>query len=122
MKLYSSKTKGFYAINLLEEYKAAGSLPDDVREVTDEEEAALRYVAPLPVDLNDAINTKIATIESSTMVPRVVRESLMRAEERAAAQDATATNTAAMILKANLDYQRVKAVDDQIKALRAQLK
>lgn len=79
----------------------------------------------LPVDIpnpNDAINARIIQIESATQVPRIVRESLMRAEERAAIQDATSTNTAAMILSANFGYQKVKSVDDQVRALRAQIK
>ena len=122
MKLYSATTRSFYLIELLADYKAAGTLPTDVRQVTADEEAALRYVPPPVFNPNDAINAQISQIESSTMVPRIVRESLMRAEERAAAQDATSTNTAVMIIAANLGYQRVKAVDDRIKALRAQLK
>ena len=80
---------------------------------------------PLPADIpnpNDAINAQIAQIESSTAVPRIVREALLRSEERAAAQDATPANTAVMILSANYGYQKVLAVDNKVRALRAQLK
>ena len=43
MKLYSESTKAFYAIEFLDDYKAAGTLPDDVKEVTDKQESALRF-------------------------------------------------------------------------------
>lgn len=80
---------------------------------------------PVPADLpnpNDAVNAQIAQIETSTQVPRIVREALLRSEERAAAQDATPTNTAVMILAANYGYQKVLAVDNKVRVLRAQLK
>ena len=81
--------------------------------------------AVLPVDApnpNDAINAQISALESNPPVPRLVREFMLRGAEKDAARDATATNTAAMILAADLAYQRVKTRDSQIAALRAQFK
>lgn len=87
------------------------------------EKAAGATVIPTDVPSpNVAILAQIAQIETSTAVPRIVREALMRMLERAATQDATPINTSEMILAANIGYGRVKAVDDQIRALRAQLK
>ena len=79
----------------------------------------------LPVDApnpNDAINAQIAILESNPAVPRLVREALLRIAEKDAARDATALNTAAIILAADSGYQRIKTRDTQIAALRAQLK
>ena len=80
----------------------------------------------IPMDIpspNIAILAQIAQIETTTAVPRIVREALMRQQERNANADAAATNTtAAVILAANAGYQRVKVVDDQVHALRSQLK
>lgn len=78
----------------------------------------------LPADVPDpkiAIQGQIATIESSTMVPRVTREFMMRTSEDYANRNATNTITAADILAKDLGYQRVKAVDDVVRKLRASL-
>lgn len=77
---------------------------------------------PPAANPNDAIIAQIAALESNPPIPRMVREFMLRAAEKDAAKDATAINTAAMILTADAAYQRVKARDTQIAALRAQLK
>ena len=74
------------------------------------------------VNQNNTINAQIAAIEAATMLPRIAREEIIHNGERWAAVDATASNTVAAVLLANAGYQRVKAVDDKIKALRALLK
>ena len=88
-------------------YQNLGTLPD----------ADSRYQAfanPV-INPNAAINAQITAIETATQVPRVLREFMMRVTEKDAV--ATAGN-----LALDVAYQRVKAVDDQIRALRAQLK
>ena len=87
------------------------------------EAAAGATVLPTdPINPNDAINAQITILEANPPVPRLVRESLLRIAEKDAARDATPTNTAAMILAADFGYQRIRARDNQIAALRAQLK
>ena len=79
----------------------------------------------LPADVpnpNDAISVQIATLEASPPVPRLVREALLRIAEQDAARDATIAVTAPMILAADVGYQRIKARDTQIAALRSTLK
>lgn len=133
---YSKTTGTFYPSDI--DYGA--NLPPDVITVSDADFAAVMSrplgatfsfdatkkltITPAPVVVvnpNDAINAQIAAIEAQTIVPRITREEMMRNAERWAAYDATPTNTAAMILAANTGYQRVKAVDDKVRALRAQI-
>jgi len=68
---------------------------------------------PTPQDQIDAI-------ERQTMVPRVVRESLLAFAQLLAQQQAAVSGkSVAEILAANVAYQKVKAVDDQINQLRS---
>lgn len=134
---YSATTGSFYPFDI--DYGA--NLPADVIEVQREDyDAAMSRPAgttfaftkkgklsivtlpPPVINPNDAINAQIASIETSTMVPRAVREFMMRTEEDYAARNATPANTDEVILLANAGYQRTKAVDDKVRALRAQLK
>ena len=83
----------------------------------------ISLLADVP-DPNIAINSAITAIEQSTMVPRVVREELLWVMADKAASLAALpgeTRTTLQILAANIAYTRVKAVDDQIRALRARL-
>jgi hypothetical protein len=74
-----------------------------------------------PIDPNIAIMGQISSIESTTMVPRITREFMMRTIEDYANRTATTDLTAAQILAKDFGYQRIKAVDDQVKKLRASL-
>lgn len=86
----------------------------------------------LPVELpnpNEAIDAQIEAIERETMVPRVLRELALVQMEDLATRKAAAWNeanpnsppyTAATYLAVNSAYVKTKAVDDQIRALRAQ--
>jgi hypothetical protein len=79
----------------------------------------------LPADVpspNFAILAQIASIESSTLVPRITREFMMATAEDYAARNGTPVKTKEQILAADAGYQRIKKVDDQVRALRAQLK
>lgn len=78
--------------------------------------------APVAVNPNDAINAQIAALESNPPVPRFVRESLLRAAENVAALQATPTNTVSQILAGDFGYQKAKALDAKIAALRGSLK
>ena len=72
---------------------------------------------PTPADIlnpNVAVMARISAIESATQVPRVVREFMMRVAEK----DAVSTG---VNLATDAPYQRVKAIDDQVRALRATL-
>lgn len=75
-----------------------------------------------PVDPNLAIQAQINGTEATTMVPRVVREFMLRVLEDYAARNATGTTTAAQLLASDSAYQKVKAVDDAIRVLRSKLK
>lgn len=82
--------------------------------------------ASLP-DPNIAIQAQIDAIETTTMVPRVMREFLLASCERAASDDAAKATaagtptTAEELLAKNVGYVRAKQIDDQIKQLRSQL-
>jgi hypothetical protein len=73
------------------------------------------------------VQVQIDAIEQETQVPRVVRESLLAfaqvlAQQQAAAATAAGTpTTPAQVLAKNVAYNKVKAVDDQIAQLRAQI-
>ena len=87
------------------------------------EQAAGAVVLPVdPINPNDAINAQIVALEAAPPVPRIVREALLRIAEKDAARDGTSTLTAAQILAADYGYQRIKARDTQIAALRSTLK
>lgn len=78
-----------------------------------------------PADLPDPkeeIKAEIVRIEQETMVPRVVRESLLTFAEVLAAQQAAKLGVPVdALLAQNIAYVRAKAIDDQIKTLREQL-
>jgi hypothetical protein len=79
----------------------------------------------IPADIpnpNVEILGKISSLESLTMVPRSVREFMMRTIEDYANRSAVSPNTPEQILAADVGYQRIKAVDDQARALRKMLK
>ncbi len=126
---YSESTSTFYPYDI--EYP--NGIPSDAIEVdeVDHQRVMARALGetfsfdaecvltihPAPVVVvnpNDAVLAQIAAIEAATMVPRVTREFMMRVAEK----DAAATGTD---LAHDAAYQRVKAVDDQVRALRARL-
>lgn len=95
------------------------SIPPDI--ANNDYAAYLRWLAegntPEPADVPDPkqiAQGKITTLESQNMLPRVVREYLL-------------ADFADKAIKAGLDpmllpaYAKLKALDDQIKTLRAQL-
>jgi hypothetical protein len=82
----------------------------DWTEITDEEAEALRPVAQ--VDPKDAIRAQIKQLESEQLMPRATREFMLLFME---------TSFTPEQLTANPGYQSVKAFDNQIKELRAQL-
>ena len=65
-----------------------------------------------PSDPKDAIRTQIKQLEAEQLMPRATREFMLLFME---------TSFTPAQLAANPGYQAVKAFDDQIKALRAQL-
>ena len=80
------------------------------REYTQEELTAIAS-APQP-DPKDAIRAQIVALEREQLLPRATREFMLMFME---------ANAPAEVLAVNPGYQAVKAFDEQIKALRAQL-
>lgn len=79
---------------------------------------------PQPADVPDpkiAIQQQIDTLETQSLMNRGSRELAMRQIEQQAQIEATAENTADAILAAQPFYVKLKALDDQISALRVQL-
>lgn len=103
-----------------------GLITADMRPATESEAAAIQ--TPPPLEGNAEILAQINAIEQATMVPRLVREGLIvmaedLAEREAAKLTADGTpTTKEELLAANIGYQKTKAVDDQIRYLRSQLK
>ena len=87
-------------------------ITSDMQPVDDAELAELRK--PAPVDPKIEAAAKISALESQTLLPRVVREYIMGAFKA----EALKLGLDPMLLPA---YVKVKALDDQIAALRAQL-
>lgn len=77
--------------------------------------------APSPADAQDrlaAIQGQIDELEKQTQLPRVTREFMLASmENMAAAQGLTPDQ----LYQANIGYRKVKDLDNQIKALRAQI-
>lgn len=69
-------------------------------------------VAELWVDPTSAIRAEIKQLEDAQLMPRATREFMLMYME---------TNAPAEVLEVNPGYQAVKAFDEQIKLLRAQL-
>ena len=90
-------------------------------------EATPEEVAARQPDPKDAIRAQIRQLEAEQLLPRVMREfSLAMIEKEAVAYAASISTeenivTVAEVLALNPGYQSVKAFDNQIKALRAQL-
>ena len=75
------------------------------------------------VDPNIAIQAQIDALEAATYLNRGSRELQLRLMEREAVDLAEANNvTAAQVLAVQPYYVKLKALDDQIRALRGQLK
>lgn len=86
-------------------------LPDGSVQITDEEAEEMLPKPPV-VDPKDVIRAQIKELESEQLMPRATREFMLMFME---------ANASADILAVNPGYQAVKAFDNQIKALRAQL-
>lgn len=124
---YSPSTGTFYPYDI-----AYATIPADVMDVADAEyhraqtrkpgetfsfDAAgtLAFVLAPAVNPNDAINAQIAAMEAAVFLNRGSRELQMRQIEQAASGNPIA-------LAAQPYYVKLKALDDQIRALRAQIK
>lgn len=93
-------------------------LPDGCVEITDAEAEAIRQAAITPLNPNDIIVAQIAALEAAAMIPRVAREFMLGI----ALKEALAAGyTEAQFIAVNIGYAKVKAQDEQIKALRARL-
>ena len=68
--------------------------------------------AEIWADPKDAIRAQIKQLEDAQLMPRATREFMLMYME---------TNAPAEVLEVNPGYQAVKAFDEQIKVLRAQL-
>lgn len=86
-------------------------LPEGCIAITEEEAEALRPKPPEP-DPKDAIRAQIKQLESEQLMPRATREFMLLFME---------TQFTPEVLEMNPGYIAVKAFDNQIKALRAQL-
>jgi hypothetical protein len=103
----------------IESCLATELLPDIIPDPADE---------PTIEDQKAKLQSQIEEIERVTMVPRVTREFMItfakleaqRQVEKYAAEGITAT--VEEILEANIGYKRVQAVEDQIEALRDQIR
>lgn len=70
------------------------------------------------IDPKVAAAAEIKRLETESMIPRVTREFMLAdVEEKALAKGLTLEQ----LIAANAGYRKLKALDDQIKALRAQL-
>jgi len=87
-------------------------LPEGCIAITDEEAEALRAANEPQADPKDAIRAQIKQLEAEQLMPRATREFMLTFME---------LNAPAEVLAVNPGYQAVKAFDNQIKALRAQL-
>ena len=83
--------------------------PEDVGPDEDFSEA---QPAPIAQDQNTAVRMQIDALERQQLMPRATREFMLLFME---------TNFTAEQLTANYGYKAVKAFDNQIQALRAQL-
>lgn len=86
-------------------------LPYGFVEITQEEAEVLTQKTPAP-DPKEAIRAQIRQMESEQLLPRATREYMLL--------DLKSRFTPAQ-LNLNFGYRAVKAFDEQIKALRAQL-
>lgn len=86
-------------------------LPAGCVAITEEEAEALRP-KPHEVDPKNAIRVQIEALEREQLLPRATREFMLMYME---------ANAPAEVLAVNPGYQAVKAFDEKIKALRAQL-
>ena len=86
-------------------------LPIGCVAITEDEAEALRPKPPEP-DPKDAIRDQIKQLEAEQLMPRATREFMLLFMETQFAPD---------VLALNPGYMAVKAFDNQIKALRAQL-
>jgi hypothetical protein len=70
------------------------------------------------IDPKLAASAEIKRLETESMIPRVTREFMLDMAEQAALSKGY---TLEQLTAANAGYRKLKALDDQIKALRAQL-
>ena len=87
-------------------------LPAGSVEITEEEAEAIRAANAQQPDQKDAIRAQIAAMEREQLMPRATREFMLLFMESSFPAEA---------LAANPGYMAVKAFDQQIAALRAQL-
>jgi hypothetical protein len=95
------------------EYSIATGVRTEV-ELTPEEIAAMQQA----VDAKAVAAAEIKRLETENMMPRLAREFMLSVYAKEAAD---AGITLAQLEVANIGYRKLKALDDQIKALRAQL-
>ncbi len=113
------------AQNQLFAYEADGSQDDFIlpglTPITDEEADALRASTPGPTPLQ-----QIETLEREHLLPRATREFMLAfmeatAIQQGAGQGLTPEQSITALRAGNSGYRKVKELDEQIDALRAQL-
>lgn len=93
-------------------------LPAGCVEITDTEAEQIRQAAIVLPTQNEIIQSQIDALEKQTMLPRVTRE-FMLAQTVITAQMAGVDEPT--LYTSNVGYRKVKDMDAQIAALRAQL-
>lgn len=66
-QLFSNKTRGFYPVGSLRVYKDAGTLPDDLVRITDDEHQ--QYIGEAPNNCVPNYNTETGTMEWLEVIP-----------------------------------------------------
>lgn len=93
-------------------------LPEGSVAISSEEAAAIRASHQAQVDPVQQVKDRIDSIERETLMNRAVREFMLAQAEQIAAGSGY---TPEQLYIANTGYRRVKDIDNQIAALRAQI-
>ena len=102
------------SLHFLDDDSFAYLLPAGSVQISDEEAEALRVASLPPVDPKAAIQAEIDTLERTQLLPRITREFMLLQFSAVAAAQGVDPMT-------NIAYAKLKAFDDQVSALRAQL-